>query len=34
MHKTTAEQETQGELLSLIARLEPGAMQAVLVERV
>src|SRR5262245_19244730 len=33
MHKTTAEQETQGELLSLIARLEPGAMQAVLVER-
>jgi hypothetical protein len=33
MHKTRGEGETQGELLSVIAGLEPGAIQAVLPER-
>ncbi|MGE0682433.1 MAG: transposase [Candidatus Binatia bacterium] len=33
MHKTSRGQEKQGELLSIIAGLEPGAIQAVLLER-
>ncbi len=33
MHKTTTGQEKQGEWLSVIAGLEPGAIQTVLLER-
>jgi hypothetical protein len=33
MPKTTVRQEKQGELLSVIGGLEPGAIQAVLLER-
>jgi putative transposase len=33
MHKTRGEEEKQGELLGVIAGLEPGAIQAVLLER-